>query len=76
MSTPTTYDLGVDAAQDTLAVVGAAPAHVCNQPTALRAWLTTLRSAQPTVQLICEATGCHYHALQIVAAEGGVPPSW
>jgi transposase len=75
MSTPATHYLGVDVAQDTLAVAGASPAQVCNQPAALRAWLTTLRTAQPTLHLICEATGRHHHALQVVAAEGGVPLS-
>jgi transposase len=72
MSTPATHYLGVDVAQDTLAVAGASPAQVCNQPAALRAWLTTLRSAQPTAHLICEATGRHHHALQVMAAEYGV----
>lgn len=75
MSTPATYYIGVDVAQDTLAVAGATPAQVCNQPAALRAWLTTLRAAHPTAHLICEATGRHHHALQIVAAESGVPLS-
>jgi len=75
MSTPATSYLGVDVAQDTLAVTGASPAQVCNQPAALRAWLTVVHSTQPTVHLICEATGRHHHALQIVAAECGVPLS-
>lgn len=75
MSTPATHYVGVDVAQDTLALAGVTPAHVCNQPAALRVWLTTLRAAQPTVHLICEATGRHHHALQIVAAECGVPLS-
>jgi transposase len=75
MSTPATYYLGVDVAQDSLALAGVTPAQVDNQPAALRAWLSTLRSAQPTVHLICEATGRHHHVLQIVAAECGVPLS-
>lgn len=75
MSTPAIYYLGVDVAQDTLAVAGAAPAQVSNRPAALRAWLTALRAVQPTAHLICEATGRHHHALQIVAAECGVPLS-
>lgn len=75
MSAPAIHYLGVDVAQDTLAVADASPAQVGNQPAALRAWLTTLRAAQPTVHVICEATGRHHHALQIVAAELGVPLS-
>lgn len=75
MSAPAIHYLGVDVAQDTLAVAGATPTQVRNQPAALRAWLTTLRSAQPAAHLICEATGRHHHALQIVAAECGVPLS-
>lgn len=74
MSTPATHYLGVDVAQDTLAVAGASPAQVCNQPAALRAWLTTLRT-QPGAHLICEATGRHHYALQVLAAECGVPLS-
>jgi transposase len=75
MSASAIHYLGVDVAQDTLAVAGLAPAQVCNQPAALRAWLTTLRTAQPAAHLICEATGRHHHALQVVAAECGVPLS-
>lgn len=75
MSTPAIHYLGIDVAQDTLAVAGATPTQVRNQPAALRAWLTTLCSAQPTLHLICEATGRHHHGLQIVAAEYGVPLS-
>jgi transposase len=75
MSTPATHYVGVDVAQDTLVLAGAMPAHLSNQPAVLRAWLTTLRSAQPTTHLICEATGRHHHALQVVAAECGVPLS-
>jgi transposase len=75
MSTPATHYLGVDVAQDTLAVAGASPAQVRNQLAALRAWLITLHSTQPTAHLICEATGRHHHALQVAAAECGVPLS-
>lgn len=75
MSAPATSYLGVDVAQDTLAVAGATPAQVDNHLAAVRVWLTTLRLAQPTVHLICEATGRHHHALQLAAAECGVPLS-
>ncbi len=75
MSASAIHYLGVDVAQDTIAVAGVAPAQVCNQPAALRAWLTTLRAAQPAAHLICEATGRHHHALQLAAAECAVPLS-
>ena len=75
MSSSATHYVGVDVAQDFLALAGTVPAHVPNQPAALQAWLTTLRAAQPSVHLLCEATGRHHHALHVAAAAAGVPLS-
>jgi len=75
MSSSATHYVGVDVAQDLLALAGTEPAQVPNQPAALRAWLTTLRAAQPSAHLLCEATGRHHYALQVAAAAAGVPLS-
>lgn len=73
MSPSSTSYVGVDVAKDFLALCGAPTAQVANQLPALRRWLKQLRTVQPTVHLICEATGRHHQALQVAAAEAGVP---
>jgi transposase len=73
MSQTSTSYVGVDVAKDFLALCGAPTAQVANQLPALRRWLQQLRIVQPTVHLICEATGRHHQALQVTAAEVGVP---
>lgn len=65
--------VGIDLAQDTLAIAGASLTEVKNEPAALRRWLAQLKQNQSTAHLICEATGRHHHALQQAAAEAGVP---
>lgn len=67
--------IGIDVASDLLAVAGAEPAQVKNEPLALRRWLETLKRTQPRAHLICEATGRHHRALQLAAAEVNVPLS-
>lgn len=75
MSSHAIHYVGVDVAQDFLALCGADTAQVSNQPQALRAWLRQLHRTHPTAQLICEATGRHHHRLQVAAAQQGVPVS-
>ncbi len=67
------HPIGIDIAKDTLELAGDAPAQIANQPAALRAWLRKLKTRQPAAHLVCEATGRHHHALQVAAAEAGVP---
>ena len=73
MSQPAIHYVGIDIAQLTLVISGALPAEVKNESAVLLAWLRRLRRSQPTVHLICEATGRHHRALQLAAAETGVP---
>jgi transposase len=73
MSAIATHYVGVDVAQDFLALCGAATAQVVNQPAALAQWLAQLRQTHPTAHLICEATGRHHQALQVAAAQAQVP---
>lgn len=72
MSSQAIHYVGVDVAQDLLALCGAAPAEVPNRPAALAGWLRTVPAR---TQLVCEATGRHHHALQASAAAAGVPLS-
>jgi transposase len=73
MSSPAIHYVGVDVAQDSLALCGAPAATVPNTLPALRSALVRLRATAPTAHLVCEATGRHHHALQRVAAEHGLP---
>jgi transposase len=73
MSQPAIHYVGIDIAQLTLVIAGALPAEVKNESAVLLAWLARLRRNQPSVHLICEATGRHHRALQLAAAETGVP---
>lgn len=73
MSAIATHYVGVDVAQDFLALCGAATAQVANQPAVLARWLPQLRQTHPTAHLICEATGRHHQALQVAAAQAQVP---
>lgn len=73
MSAIATHYVGVDVAQDFLALCGATTAQVANQPAALARWLAQLRQAHPTAHLICEATGRYHQALQVAAAQAQVP---
>ena len=75
MSPIAIHYVGVDVAQDVLVLCGASSAQVANQPRALRPWLLALRSLHPGLHLVCEATGRHHHALQVAAAQSGVPLS-
>jgi transposase len=70
-----THYVGVDVAQDFLALCGSTPAQVSNQPLALQVWLRSLHATHPQLHLVCEATGRHHHALQVAAAQQGVPLS-
>ena len=67
------HPIGIDVAKDTLELAGDTPAQIANQPAALRAWLGKLKTRHPAAHLVCEATGRHHHALQVAAAEAGVP---
>lgn len=60
--------VGVDVAKDSLEVADVKPARLSNQPAALQAWLGKLKTMQPGVHLVCEATGRHHHALQAACA--------
>lgn len=73
MSSIATHYVGVDVAQDTLALCGAPTANVANEPTVLTGWLLELRRVHPTAHLICEATGRYHQALQVAAAQAAVP---
>lgn len=73
MSLSAIHYVGIDLAQCTLAIAGASPAEIKNEPAALRRWLCQLKQIQPTAHLICEATGRHHHALQAAAAAAGLP---
>jgi transposase len=73
MSQPAIHYVGIDIAQLTLVIAGAVPSEVKNESTVLLTWLRRLRRSQPTAHLICEATGRHHRALQLAAAETGVP---
>lgn len=73
MSQPAIRYVGIDIAQLTLVIAGALPSEVKNESAVLLAWLARLRRTQPTAHLICEATGRHHRALQLAAAETGVP---
>jgi transposase len=73
MSQPAIHYVGIDIAQLTLVIAGALPSEVKNESAVLLAWLARLRRTQPTAHLICEATGRHHRALQLAAAETGVP---
>jgi len=75
MSTSAIYYVGVDVAQDFLALCGAPTASVENTPKALRSWLRQLKTKHPTAHLVCEATGRHHHYLQGTAATAAVPLS-
>lgn len=75
MSSLATHYVGVDVAQDSLALCGAPTAQVVNQLPALVDWLQQLRRLHPSVHLVCEATGRHHRALQLAAAQTGVPLS-
>ena len=75
MSAQSIHYVGVDVAQDTLALCGAPTAEVVNQPAGLQAWLTQWSGQQPNLHLVCEATGRHHHALQLAAVTTGVPLS-
>lgn len=70
MSSLAIHYVGVDVAQDSLALCGVPTATIANTPVALRRWVRTL---PPGTHLICEATGRHHHALQRAAAPGRVP---
>ncbi|MFI5336988.1 MAG: IS110 family transposase [Opitutales bacterium] len=70
MSPIATHYVGVDVAQDNLALCGAPTAEVVNYRPTLHRWLRTLPAGS---HLICEATGRHHHALQVAAAAEGVP---
>jgi transposase len=75
MSAIATHYVGVDVAQDSLALCGASTAQVVNQPAALLKWLVELRQTHPTAHLVCEATGRYHQALQVAAAQAQVPLS-
>lgn len=75
MSTQAIHYVGIDVAQDSLALCGAPTATVINQPDQLRPWLALCLSEHPNLHLVCEATGRHHHALQAAAAAAGVPLS-
>ena len=72
MSSQAIHYVGVDVAQDFLALCGATTATVSNTAPTLAGWL---RTVPPGTHLVCEATGRHHHALQLAAAEAGVPLS-
>lgn len=73
MSLSAIHYVGIDLAQCTLAIAGATPAEIKNEPAALRRWLCELKQTQPAAHLICEATGRHHHALQAAAAAADLP---
>ena len=66
---------GVDVAKASLEVAGLKPARRSNQPAALQAWLDKLKTTQPGVHLVCQATGRYHHGLQAACAQTGVPLS-
>jgi transposase len=73
MSSIATHYVGVDVAQDFLALCGAPTAQVANHLPTLTRWLEKLRSVHPQLHLICEATGRYHQALQLAAAAVAVP---
>jgi transposase len=66
----TTSYVGADVAQDSIAFRGPKAATVENTPAALADYLRTLPEG---VQLVCEASGRHHHALRDVCAKAGRP---
>jgi len=73
MSSIATHYVGVDVAQDFLALCGAPTAQIANHTPTLTRWLEELRVVQPHLHLICEATGRYHQALQLAAAAAAVP---
>ncbi len=75
MSSSANHYVGVDVAKDLLVLCGARTATIINEPTALRRGLKQLRTVQPNVHLVCEATGRYHYALRLAAFEADVPLS-